>query len=138
LGHITEAGFFSPSGSNVQSAQTLAVLGNNAILGRAGGLPNLGYKELYWLNVSTTSAISVIAESDLNASLHGSFVRDGLIFGAFRQTGSEFKIFSLAPALKKISDFPLPYYPLSLDCEFQNIYLSLENQPQLQILAPLN
>lgn len=135
---IFEIGSLSPEGSNVQSAQSLAVLGTDIILGRAGGLPQLGYKEFIRLNSENLSLPVINSSLDLNASVRGLFLRDGLVFSAVNKAGEEFEVFSLNQNLQKISSANLPTPPSALDCEGEKIFIASENEPQLHILSPNN
>ena len=133
--HISETGFYSPPGSASQSGQSVSVLGDNIFLGRAGGLPALGYKELYAINSSNLT--NPIADYDLNSSVRGIFARGGLLFLATNEASKELQIFSYGSSLSPLSNIDLPAEANGLDCEGNNIFLSLNNG-SLQIVSPGN
>lgn len=124
--NISELTHYSPSGSTSQSAQSVGGLGDKVFLGRAGGLPALGYKELIMLNKNTPPAI--MAEYDLNASVRGMFVRSGLIFLSTNESNKELQIFNFSPPGSSfLSGLDLPAPATGIDCEGDNLFLSLEN-----------
>jgi hypothetical protein len=131
---IFELGSFSPTGSTSQSGQSIAGLGDNIFLGRAGGLPALGYKELYVTNKNNIS--SPIASFDLNSSVRKIFVRNGLLFLATGDTTKEFQTFSFTNnSLSFLSGLDLTSSATSLDCEGGNIFVTQEDG-KMQIISP--
>jgi hypothetical protein len=133
--HMVELGNFVPSGSTVQSGQSLAVLGTQAVLGRAAGLPAAGYKELSVLDVSHPTAISQAVAVDANISFYALFIRNGLLFASTNDSGGEFKIYDMAHNLNPVSAVHTSGQITGLDCEGEVFYAAQNSQPQLQIIT---
>lgn len=131
--NIQEINSYTPPGALSQSGQSIAGLGDYAFLGRAGGLPALGYKELYILE--KTNIPNPPANFDLNASINKIFVRDGLIFLATNDSGKEFKIFKFTNSqLTPFAELPLTDTGNALDCENENLFVT-SNDGKLQIIS---
>jgi competence protein ComGC len=131
--HITEINFFSPIGSGSQSGQSVVGLGENVFLGRAGGLPALGYKELFILNKNNLTLPQV--EHDLNASVRKMFVRNGLLFLATNEANKEFQVFTFGSNfINFLSGQDLSAGATALDCEGENFFVSQEDG-KVQIIS---
>lgn len=136
-GHILEVGDFSGAGGTAQSGESVSVLGKKAILGRAGGLPNAHIPELYLLNIEHPENIENLNSADVNMSINGIFMRNGLAFLATNKTGGEFQVFSLAnDQLSPVASAALPAPAVGIDCEGENIFLALGGSTILQIVSP--
>ena len=136
-GHILENQSFIPNlGSGVQSGESLAVLGDRIFLGRAAGLPSAGIKELYALTSADLSLPTF--EVDLNSSVDGMFYRDGLLFLAVKPSGANkaFEVFSFEnQVLTRIGQVDLIADAVGLDCEGQNMFISLDSNAILEIVS---
>lgn len=119
-----------------QSGQSVTVLGNQAVFGRAGGLPNSGQHELFLLDVKNKTLPTSVFSSDLNFSIRDIFWRDGLVFLATNKAGAEFQVFEkLGNALVFKSGLDLGSPATALDCEDESIFVLSENG-KLSILNP--
>jgi hypothetical protein len=137
--NIKEVGDFSDVGGTAQSGESIAMLGGQAIFGRAGGLPGDHIPELYLLDVTNPQNIQNLNSADPNMSINDIFLRGGLAFLATNKTGGEFQIYSYSNnQLATFSSAPLPSPALALDCEGENFFLALSGDPALQIISPSN
>ncbi len=133
--HPVELGSFTPAGAFSQSGQSAAVLGNNAVLGRAAGLPAAGYKELIALDLTNPSAPISQTEFDANLSFYSLFIRGGLLFAAANDASGEFKIYNLNNNLSLVGSANSSGQIVALDCEDEVFYAAQSGQPQLQIIS---
>ena len=134
--HISEIGHFSGVGWAAQSGQSLAMLGGRAIFGRAGGLPALGYPELYMLDVNNPSNVTSLSSADVNISINDIFLRGGVGFMATNKSDGEFQIYNLANnQFNFLSKADLPNDAVALDCDGQNFYVSQSGSQILQIIS---
>jgi len=135
--NIKEVGDFSDVGGTAQSGESVAMLGGQAVLGRAGGLPGDHIPELYLLDVNNPQNIQNLYSSDINMSVNDIFLRGGLAFLATNKTGGEFQIYNLANnQLAYFSSATLPTTAVALDCEGENFFIALSGDPALQIISP--
>jgi hypothetical protein len=136
-GRISEVASFSGAGWASQSGQSLAVLGDHAIFGRAGGLPALGYPELYMLDVSRPGLVTSLNSADVNFSINSIFLRSGLAFLATNKSGGQFQVYNLNDnQFIGYSSLPLTADSTGIDCDGENFFLSLSGDPILQIVSP--
>jgi hypothetical protein len=135
--NIKEVGDFGGVGGTAQSGQSVAMLGGQAVLGRAGGLPGDHIPELYLLDVNNPQNIQNLNSADINMSVNDIFLRAGLAFFATNKTGGQFQIYSLANnQLTFFSSAALPAAAAALDCEGENFFMALSGDPSLQIVSP--
>lgn len=134
---IKEVGDFSDVGGTAQSGESVAMLGGQAVFGRAGGLPGAHIPELYLLDVDDPAAIKNLNSADINMSINDIFLRDNLAFLATNKTGGEFQVYSYSNnQLSALSSAALPATAVALDCEGENFYAALSGDPGLQIISP--
>lgn len=119
-----------------QSGQSVAVLGKQAVFGRAGGLPNSGQHEIFLLDVENKTLPTSIFSLDLNVSIRDIFWRDGLVFLATNKPGAEFQVFKkFNNSLIFISSLNLGSSATALDCEDESMFVLSENG-KVSILNP--
>jgi hypothetical protein len=136
-GSIKEVGDFSDVGGTAQSGESLAMLGGQAVLGRAGGLPGDHIPELYLLDVNNPQNIQNLNSADINMSINDIFLRGGLAFLATNKTNGQFQIYNFTNnKLAYFSSVALPASAVALDCEGENFFLALSGDPALQIISP--
>lgn len=136
-GHIQEVGDFSDVGGTAQSGESVAMLGGQAVFGRAGGLPGVHIPELYLLDINNPQSIQNLDFTDVNMSINDIFLRGGLAFLATNKTGGEFQVYNYANnQLAYFSSATLTASAVALDCEGENFFLALSGNPALQIISP--
>ncbi len=138
--HPVKIDSFPTPGSLSQSGQSVAVLGSRVFLGRAGGLPASGIKELY--EFSTSDFHNQTAEADLNTSVKDMFIRGGYLFLATGDDAAELKIYTLEN-LSFVGSADLVGDAVALDCEGDKFFVSSfkSSEPkksELQIFGPGN
>jgi hypothetical protein len=135
--HITEIGDFSGVGGTAQSGESLAVLGGQAVFGRAGGLPGAHIPELYLLDVNQPGNIGNLNSADVNMSMNDIFLRGGLAFLATNQMGGQFQVYNYANnQLAAVSSANLNSDAVALDCEGENFFVAMSGDPALRIISP--
>jgi LVIVD repeat len=135
-GSIKEVGDFSDVGGTAQSGESIAMLGGQAVFGRAGGLPGAHIPELYLLDVNNPAVIKNLNSADVNMSINDIFLRGGLAFMATNKSDGEFQVYNYSNnQLSVFSSAVLPATAVALDCDGENFYVALSGDPGLQIIS---